>query len=91
MSDWASTTPVFSGMGEASGAKGQAPAQSGGKPARGEGESEEEEEMRQLEEALRMSRMTFVEDDPELAEVSAAPYAACACIGYSVRCHAPGC
>ncbi len=33
------------------------------------GENVYEEEMRQLEEALRISRKTFVDDDPELAEV----------------------
>ena len=43
--------------------------QSGGAPAGGEGENVYEEEMRQLEEALRISRKTFVDDDPELAEV----------------------
>ena len=43
--------------------------QSGGAHAGGEGENVYEEEMRQLEEALRISRKTFVDDDPELAEV----------------------
>ena len=68
-SNAAATTHVFSGMGGDSGAKGQEPAQSGGALAHDGGDDEDEEEMRQLEEALRMSSMTFIDDDPELAEV----------------------
>eukprot|EP00802_Teleaulax_amphioxeia_P007483 Tamp_07489.p1 GENE.Tamp_07489~~Tamp_07489.p1 ORF type:complete len:482 (+),score=152.56 Tamp_07489:332-1777(+) len=59
---------LAAGMGGDSGAKGQEPAQSGGALAHDGGDDEDEEEMRQLEEALRMSSMTFIDDDPELAE-----------------------
>ena len=57
---------IAAGMAEAdTGAEGASAAEAATAPLE---EEEDSEEMRQLEEALQLSRMTFVDDDPELAE-----------------------
>jgi hypothetical protein len=65
---------IAAGMSQASkaGAEGggSAPSALAGEEEEEEEEEEEDaEERRQIEEAIRLSRMTFVENDPDLAEV----------------------